>query len=265
MMSRVLLLVLALGQLLLPPLLYASGFEANAAKPPVNVEPNPATPAGYAFAIWGAIFAGCLALAMLGLSRAGRDDLLLNRIERPVAAGFALCWAWLLAARFGPAWATVPIIFAMLVVLGGAYLTVARTRTRLTLVEQFAVAAPLGLYAGWLTAAVFANSGDVLPGYGFNRFGLGAERFGLLLIVCAAATATIMVLLAKPHPAYVFAVLWALIAIAVRNGGLKVPTPVSLTALTAAGALLLLSLGLWIFRRMRVGGMMRNFAVLQRP
>lgn len=239
MTKQLLLLLLAIGQLALPPLLFAQGFDQGAARPPLAAAANPATPAGYAFIIWGFIYLGSLALAVYALTAAGRADPLIDRIIWPCIAGFGLCLLWLVAASKGPVWLTVPIIIGMGLALGSALFTILTWPQPLGWVRQVAVAAPLGLYFGWLTAAMFVNAADVLPGYGFNRFGLAPGMFGLLVIAAAGALAIAFVALAGPHPAYVAAVLWALSGIIVRNGTPSLENMVALAAGIAIVALLI--------------------------
>ncbi len=227
----------ALGQLLLPPLLFAGGFEAGAASAPVLVEPNPAVPAGYAFAVWGVIYLGSFAYAVLQATPARVQDPLFRRIGVLTAAGFVACCLWLFAARDLP-WATVPLIAVMLVVLGRAFVITARTPD-LSRTRRLLVLAPLGVYAGWLSAATFVNLAEVLPGYGFDRLGLTAEAFGLVVIAAAAATALTLTLLSRGAVAYVLTVLWALVAVAVNND-LDPQSPL-VQATAVAGALVLIA------------------------
>ncbi|AQR63089.1 hypothetical protein BZG35_16580 [Brevundimonas sp. LM2] len=230
-------LLFALGQLLLPLLIFTRGFDASTAQGPSAAAPNPASPAGYAFAVWGVIYLGGLAYAVLqSLPGAGADPLF-RRIGWLTAAGFALCCAWLYFARFGPVLLTVPIIFGMLITLGPALMIALQPSTSIGWTREAFVRVPLAIYVGWLTAATFVNAADVLPDYGFDRFGLSPLIFGLG-VIGAAAVLAISVVLFRPHPAYVATVLWALVAIAVAAGRPGLGNPVSLAACGAAALLL---------------------------
>lgn len=237
LIRRVANLILAFGQLAMPPLLFAAGFEAGAARTPIVTAPNPATPAGYAFAIWGVIFLGCAAYAVLQAVPGNATDPLFRRIGWWTAAGFLLCLLWLLAARFGPVWLTVPIIAAMLATLGTAFLIVARWPDPLGPVRLLAVFVPLAIYAGWLSAATFVNAADVLPGYGFDRFGLSPVAFGVTVVAAAGATALGFAIASRASLPYVAAVLWALAAIFVMARSMTEARPVALAALAGIGLL----------------------------
>lgn len=231
---QIAVLLLALLQPATTALLFANGFEVGRARPPVPLGDNPAVPAGYAFAIWTPIFIGSILFALVHALPANRADPLFRRIGWASAAGFALCSAWLVAAAT-LVWPTIPVIVAMLAMLGFAFVTAARAG--LARQRNWLVTAPLALYAGWLTAATFANIGSVAPGYGFDRFGLSAESFGIGMIAAASGVGIAVARAGRWHPVYIGALLWALIAIVVRNGAPSPDAPVSLAAAIAAAAL----------------------------
>lgn len=239
---------LAFGQLLLPPILFAGGFEAGTANGPVVADPNPVVPAGYAFAVWGAIYLGAAIHAVLQALPSQRTSPLFRAIGWWTAAGYLLCCLWLVAARIGPVWATVPIIAAMLLTLGHALVVVRRWPVPLGRAERLCVALPLGIYVGWLSAATFVNAADVLPAFGFDRFGLTAEQYGLASLVAAGAVAVLFTLRTRGFFPYVATVVWALAAIVVTNGGLPPAGPVAVAA-TGASAVLV---SLWAI--LKTGG-----------
>lgn len=226
-------------QIALPPLLFADGFDLDSGPP------SPAEPAGYAFIIWAPIYAGCLAYAVLQALPARKRDPLLRRIGWLTAAGFALTCLWLVAARAGIVWATVPIIAGMALTIVPAFLIAARAGRR-GAAEALAIRLPLGLFAGWLTAATFVNAAEVLPAYGFGRFGLSPAGFAVLVVLAAGALALAVTRLARGEPAYALAVLWALGGIAATNL-MRGTSPA--VAGTAAAAGLALCLWLALVRR----------------
>jgi hypothetical protein len=236
-----LLTALAIAQLAVPPLLFADGFTASVQQPPIDVPDNPATPAAYAFVIWAVIYLGAFASALYQW-RAPAD----LRIVALSVAGYAAGIAWLFAARFGPVWATVPLVWVMLTTLAAAFvLAVAEAPTRTDAGWYRAlVVAPLAIYVGWLTAAAVINTADVLPGYGTGQLGLAPEAFGVVVIAAATALALLVVALAGVQWVYVATVLWALAAIVARNGAPALDRPVSLAATVAAALLLVIAVGL---------------------
>jgi hypothetical protein len=211
-------LPLAVGQIALSVLLFQQGFNADAQAVPIAVR-NPASPAGYAFAIWGVIYLGCLAFAAAQALPSRWNAPFYRRLGWWPAVGFALCCLWLLAARIGPIWLTMPIIAAMLLALGRAFVIAARASDAPTRLEWRIAVTALGVYAGWLSAATFVNFADVAPGFGFERFGLSPEGFGRLILLMASGTGLAFVFAGGNRTAYVLTVIWALAAIAVSNGG----------------------------------------------
>lgn len=222
-------LAFALGQLALPGLLFADGFEPARAPQPAT-GPTPVEPAGYAFAIWGLIYLGALAYAAYQARPALAGDPLLARIGWLTAGGYALTCLWLLVARVGPLWATVPVIAGMLCLLGSAFLVACRWPGRAPAGRRWLVTTPLALFTGWLTAATFVNAAEVLPGYGFGRFGLSVEAFSLAVIAATSLLALVLLRLSRWNLAYGLTVAWALGAIVVANLQRDLSTVVALTA-----------------------------------
>lgn len=238
---------------------FSVGLFAGAERPfePPPGGPSPAEPAGYAFAIWGPIFLSSLVLAAHQLRRSQADDPVLRRIGWPVAIGFGATAAWLLFARFGPLWATVPTIALILATLGWSFVQAARAEQ--TRGRRWLVAAPLALFAGWITAATFVNAAEVLPAFGFDRFGLGPTSYaiwGVLLPVLVVAVAVLE--RTRWDLVYAGAVAWAVVAVAVANVqrgfGPAVPA--------MAAAVLVALLGFTVFGRVlerkRAGGSARR-------
>lgn len=183
----------------------------------------PVQPAGYAFAIWGVIYLWLLISAVHGLiNRAEAPDW--DRQRLPLIAAMVLGAGWLWIAVQSPILATV-VIFAM---LGFSVWALAWTPRR----EFWLARAPVGLFAGWLTAASFVSLGVVLAGFGV----LGSGRFAaLVMIILAAGAAVTVQIRLRPGGPYAFAVAWGLAGIAVANAGSHVD--VMLLALVGAAVL----------------------------
>jgi hypothetical protein len=254
LVRRSAVVLLAVAQLLAPLLLFPGNFNDQTAKPPLAAPANPATPAGYAFAIWAVIYVGALIYAIYQALPSNAQDALLQRIGWLTAAGYMLCVAWILAARFGPGWMTVPIILCMLACLGAAFLIAVRWPEPLGATWHAVVLVPLAIYVGWLSAATFVNAADVLPGYGFDRFGLSAQTFGVLVVIAAGMVGLAVTLWTAAYPPYVLTLLWALVSIVANNGVPARGNPVSNAAALVALAVVLVSIGIWLTgRRGRAG------------
>ncbi len=100
--------------------------------------------------------------------------------------------------------------------------------------DRWLLRAPVGLYAGWLTAATFVSLAAVLAGHGIA---LDDVRWAMVGIP-AALLAALAVLGTRPRAwEYALAVGWALFGIAAKNGmELPVVTGLALGGILALAA-----------------------------
>jgi hypothetical protein len=208
----------ALGPFLVPGF---GGFDPTLYPNP-QVDP-PVQPAGYAFAIWGPIYLWLVAGAGFGLLRR-HDNQDWDRHRTPLLISLVIGSGWLPVAMVSPIWATI-LIFLML-------FSAAIALARAPVTDRWLGKAPIAFYAGWLTAASFASLG--LTGAGFE-IAFGEVTWAQICIVLAFATALGVHWMRRDEPIYFLSTIWALIAIAVKNGA-GVP---SVTWLAAGGAALL--------------------------
>lgn len=170
---------------------------------PIPQDDPPVQPAGYAFSIWGPIFAWLVIHAAYGLF-ARPDDPVWDAPRWPLFGSLAIGASWLAVANAAPVPATVQI-WAMLVLAVLALLRCSPRRGR------WLMAAPVALYAGWLTAASWVAVGIVLGGYGL----LGPWAAAGLALFGATAMAVAVQLRLGHAPLYGLAVIWAFVAVAV--------------------------------------------------
>jgi len=204
-MKTALLLLIAAIAFAISPFLNPEfgGFDPNRYPLP-QIDP-PVQPAGYAFAIWGPIYLWLLVSTVFGLwRRAHAPDWVAFRL--PLVVSLAVGAAWLPVALIAPIPATV-MIWVMLI---GAVVAMLRA----PVLDHWWVAAPVGLYAGWLTAASFVALGLSLAGYG-----LMSETTAAYVCLVGALVFAIAVLMRRGVATYGAAVVWALIAVAVQNWG----------------------------------------------
>lgn len=145
--------------------------------------------AGYAFAIWGVIYVGLLVYAIRQVLPRTTETDLISRFGWPsVIALLGIGW-WIVAAAFDWEWATVVLIFASLAALLVPFLTNARLirTTPAKSADRWTVLWPLGLLAGWLTAAAPLNVLTVLAGNGQLPDALPLQGWAALAILLIAA------------------------------------------------------------------------------
>lgn len=225
-----LVFVLAAGFALSP--VFTGGFAGFRPDqlPIAQINP-PVQPAGYAFALWGAIYLWLILGAGFGLVwRAGASDW--ERVRAPLIPSLGLGLFWIAVAQVHVLWATV-MIWLM---LAGALLALLRAPYR----DRAWLEGPVGLYAGWLTAASCVALGLVLAGYGIL-----SEQAAALLMLGLALAITLTVLVARPATfSFAFGVCWALFGVIIRNletGNM----PVILLCIAGLAATVLVTLRGW--------------------
>ena len=179
------------------------GFTADQLPYP-QIDP-PVQPAGYAFAIWGLIYSWLVVSAVFGVWKR-RSDAAWDHVRAPLMISLAVGTPWLAIANASAVWATITIF----IMSAAAIVALIRAPK----VDGWWLQAPVGIYAGWLTAASFVSLGSTAAGYGIA---LGSLGWAYLAIILALGV-TLAVIARKPSaPEYGITVIWALIGIIVAN------------------------------------------------
>lgn len=227
--ALVLLLALAFG---LSPLLTPDFRGYDATQFPVRLDAPAILPAGYAFGIWGLIYLWLVLHAGCGLWKRA-DDPAWDGVRAPLVLSLAVGTVWLYVAVRDPVWASVLIA----VMLTGALMALLRAPA---VPDRWLLLAPLAIYAGWLSAATGVSLGVLLAGFGWLP-DTGAAV--VMLAVVLALAVTVQLRLGRA-PEYGLTVVWALIAVCVRNGAGNL----AVTGLAAAGCAVMLA-AVWRVRR----------------
>ncbi len=207
-----------------------SGFDPK--QFPVPQDNPPVQPAGYAFAIWGAIY-GWLTLGMgWGLFMAHRDGQW-HDMRVPLALSLACGTTWLAVAMVSPIWASVLIWLMLITALIALFLA--------PVADSTWAAWPVGLYAGWLSAASCVSLGVLVAGYGW----LDQTTAALIFVGIAIVLGGFIQAALGRAPTYGIAVIWALLAIIVAN---KDSTPI-VAYVAAGGAAVIMLPTLKAFRK----------------
>lgn len=193
---------------------------------PVPQDNPPVQPAGYAFAIWGLIYAWLIAGAVFGLIRRS-DDPDWAAMRPPLTLSLAIGATWLPVANMSPVAATV-LIWAMLVTAFVSLFRVGDT-------DRWWQQAPVAIYTGWLTAASSVSIGLLLGGYGVMSGTMSA------LVALSIGLAIALVAQYRLHraPEYGITVIWALIGVIVANTG---PLNAAVVGLCVIGIVAILAL-----------------------
>ena len=181
-----------------------SGFDPN--QFPVPQENPPAQPAGYAFSIWGLIYLWLIVGLAYGLLRAPRDAQW-HDMRVPLCLSLAVGCTWLAVAVISPIWAAVLIWIMLITALIALFLAPVE--------DPLWAAAPVGLYAGWLSAASCVSLALLAAGYGYLEGQTAAVVFVGLAIAIGAIVQTAL----GRTPTYGIAVIWGLVGVIVANWG----------------------------------------------
>lgn len=212
---------LTLAFFISPALVPFDGF--NPTLYPIPQFTPPILPAGYAFSLWGIIYLWLLVMAVVGLWRF-RDDPEWDATRPGFILSMIAGVPWLAVAERSPVWATV-LIYVMLA--GALWALICAPRR-----DPWMLAGPLGLYAGWLTAASSVALGLTAAGWGIGGF---SDVTWAIIGLSVALGIAVIVLRVRPTSTYSAAVIWALVAVMVRN---DFAGPVTMFA--GAGALVVL-------------------------
>ena len=185
-----------------------SGFTPDQLPNP-QIDP-PIQPEGYAFAIWGLIYTWLILSTVFGLwKRADAGDWHAARL--PLAISLAMGVPWLAIANASAIWATITIIIMAL----GAITALIRA----PYVDRWWFQAPVGIYAGWLTAASWVSIGTTAAGYGLITGSFGWAFAGIL----GALSSALAIYKMRAAPEYLLTIIWALVGIVVANGVVTLP------------------------------------------
>lgn len=221
-MTLIVTLTFVISPLLTAPF---SGFRADQLPFP-QVNP-PVQPAGYAFAIWGVIYAWLVVSAVFGFLKRPKNKRW-NRVRLPLIVSLGVGTPWLAVANNSAILATVMIFIMAIAAIIAVYHAPRRDRWWLR--------APVGIYAGWLTAASFVALSSTAAGYGVLMGPLGWAYAGIIGALLVAA----IVQRQTGAPGYGLTVIWALVGIIVANGTGEMG--VSALAALGIGAMLVLTL-----------------------
>lgn len=200
------------------------------------------TPVGWAFSIWGVIYALAIAQAIAVLVRGPRS--VSRRLQIDLVVLYLGGALWIVLAGLDSSLATAGALLLMFVAAIDAVLTVARESVQPRWLDVL-TRASVGLYAGWVTAAFFLNVSTALVDAG----PVEADELPWQLVVLAVAIITLLVILVKTRGilTYAAAGAWAMVGIAVtgRDDGTN---EVVIVAVAAAVVLVLTTIALNLAR-----------------
>ena len=174
--------------------------------------------AGYAFSIWGVIYAGLIAYGVFQALQRHADRPLLALVGWPAVVAIAGCGAWICAAGLDARWATVAIITLSAATLTAGLMWAVGRVGGLEVKDRMFVLWPLSLLAGWLTIAAAINILTVLTAEGLLQ---GATKGAAFAGVLAVLIVALGVLRSRRMAVYGVPVAWGLVAVWVAERATK--------------------------------------------
>jgi translocator protein len=200
-------------------------------------------PAGYVFSIWGLIYLGLVAFAIYQVLPAQRTNPQLQRMGYWFALSCLANTMWILLWHYNMFPASLLVMLVLLASLIVIYLRLDIGRLAVSTAEKWVVNVPFSIYLGWITVATVANATDVLYDLKWNGFGISPEIWAVLMIL-AATIICLAVIFTRRDVAYSLVIIWALIGIAVKQGGRSqaVATMAAAMAMVIAVALIVIKI-----------------------
>ncbi len=194
-------------------------------------------PADYAFAIWGVIYLGLIAFAIYQFQPSQRQNPSLQSSGYLfILASLSQCaWIYLFLARLFPL-STIAML-GILLPLIGVYQNLGIGQQQISPSERWFLQIPISIYLSWITVATVVNISLSLYSLNWDGWGIAPPAWAaLMMFVCSAIA--IFVTSQRHDIAFSLVVIWALIAIAIR----QIDTPlIVVTGVTMAIALILIS------------------------
>ncbi len=225
------------------------GKLANTEFAPVQI-----IPASYAFGIWGLIYLGLIAFGLYQFQPPQRHN---PRLQRGgyllVFASVAQCaWIYLFMARLFPL--SVLAMLGILLPLINLYQRLGIGQQTVPRREQKFIHLPISIYLAWISVATVVNVAVMLYSGNWNGWGIAPIGWTLIMMTITAALAT-LITLKRGDLAYTRVIIWALIAIGIRQ--LTMPL-VGVTAVVLAIALTIITLRIGLKPRPKTLQRMEN-------
>jgi hypothetical protein len=196
------------------------------------------TPAGWAFAIWGALYTGTIVFAVYQALPRQRSNPLLARLRWPAAGAFLGNALWAAYTQvFGLGVPSVVVILFTLACLIATLRTLAAWPHGFSGGERWCAALPLTALASWLMVASIVNIAATLRFIGVDG-GDATPLIAAALLLVAGFIAAWALVATRGCPPYALVFLWALAAIWAAGG-----QAATLVALAVLGAALLVVVG----------------------
>lgn len=181
-----------------------------------NAYRTPLLAAGWAFVIWGPIYAGFLAYAVYQLLPAQRVREIHRRTGWWAAASALLNPLWILAFSARAILAAEVLIVALLVVLATVFGRLSRERADGRL-ERIVFRGPIALYTGWVSLATVIGTAATGVWVGLPGTGALAAVAAVVVLLAAGVIVASVIFSGTAVVPFGMAAVWALIGVALND------------------------------------------------
>jgi hypothetical protein len=197
-------------------------------------------PANYAFAIWGIIYLGLIGFGIYQVMPAQRQNTHVERVGYllVVASLAQIVWVFLFEYQFFGL--SVVAMLGILLPLIGIYLRLGIGKERVSRKDKWFVHIPLSIYLAWISVATIVNIASTLYYWGWNGWGISPQVWTIIMLIVAAAIAA-TIIRNGVDIAYPLVVIWAFVAIAVRQANQPAIAGWAIALALALGILLLVN------------------------
>ena len=177
------------------------------------------TPANYAFAIWGLIYIGLIGFGIYQLQPTQRENPRLRHSGYLLAiACIAQCaWIYLFLARLFLL--SNLAMLGILVPLMVMYQRLGIGRERVSRAERWFIHLPISIYLGWISVAAIVNVATGLYSIKWDGWGIAPSIWTVIMMTIASILAAV-ISIHRRDTAYVLVIVWALVAIAIRQANI---------------------------------------------
>lgn len=204
-------------------------------------------PANYAFAIWGLIYLGLLGFGIYQLLPAQRDDVRLQRVRPLLILACVAQAIWVFFFVSGQFWFSVVAMLAILLPLIALYLRLEVGQRPVSRAEKWLAQIPFGVYLGWISVATIVNVASALYSQGWTGWGISPTIWTVIMMGIATILGAVLTT-QREEFAFPLVIVWALVAISVRQSN----TPLIVMAATT------LAIGLAALVLIRMAGKRRR-------
>ncbi len=206
----------------------------------------PIIPAGYAFSIWGLIYLGVLALAVVQALPKYGDRPQFEGARIPLIANMICNFGWIVSwqSLVFPL-ATIFLVLQLATAVWLYYAMGIAHRPAESTLEEW-IRFPISLYVGWLTLATVVGMSALLDFWNWGAWGLSNAAWASIMLVVSAVIGFVLTL-RWDDPVYALALIWGFVAVALRpdQAGVVMVTAVVLVMIYLA------AIGIWVWKRYR--------------